>query len=173
MSEDRELKAMSAVAAAISGLDEAEQARVLAWVASRFNVSFSPTRRGSGPAGADTSNGQEQAEIVFESFVDLFDKANPKSDAEKAATAAYWSQVIRGDATWASQPLNTALKDLGYGLSNITDSLNTLQARKPAWVRQVSKSGQTKQGRKTYKLTQAGINGVRVLLGRAPEPGEE
>jgi hypothetical protein len=173
MTEDKELKAMSAVAEAISGLDEAEQARVLAWVASRFNVSIGPTRRGSGSAAADTGNGQEQGEVVFEAFVDLFDKANPKSDAEKAAVAAYWSQVIGGDATWASQPLNSALKDLGYGLGNITDALNSLQERKPAWVRQVSKSGQNRQGRKTYKLTQAGINGVRFLLGRAPEPGEE
>jgi hypothetical protein len=48
-----------------------------------------------------------------------------------------------------------------------------LQERRPAHVRQVSKAGSSRPARKTYKLTTAGVNGVRAMLGRAPEAGED
>jgi hypothetical protein len=168
-----ELKAMQAIAEAIEPLTEDQRTHVLGWASSRFDVVL-PTQRaanGSPPAGGQA--GSKTEDVTFTEFVDLFDRANPKTDAEKAAVAGYWFQVIGGSSGWQSQPLNTALKDLGHGLGNITDSLDSLQERKPAWVRQVSKAGGQRQGRKTYKMTQAGINAVRAMLGRAPEAGED
>jgi hypothetical protein len=105
--------------------------------------------------------------------VDLFDAANPRTDPERAEVAAFWFQVIQNNSSWQSQTLNNALKDLGHGLGNVTDALNSLQERRPAHVRQVSKAGSSRQARKTYKLTTAGVNAVRAMLGRPAEAGEE
>jgi hypothetical protein len=47
--------------------------------------------------------------------------------------------------------------------------LGALQGRKPALVRQVAKSGRTRQARKKYKLTTAGISAVRAMIARGED----
>jgi hypothetical protein len=173
MVQDPELTAMTKVAEALSVLDEGARERVLTWSSSKFNITIGrPAGRGAGgtTGGAEGGPGDVRE---FNEFVDLFDAANPRTDAERAAVAGYWFQLIQSNASWQSQTLNSALKDLGHGLSNVTDALDSLQERRPALVRQVSKSGSSRQARKTYKLTTAGINMVRGMFGRTPEAGEE
>ncbi len=164
---------MATLSEALSTLDDAGRIRVLTWAASKFDVRLTkPGGRGSGGASAGgEETGSERLE--FAGFVDLFDAANPRTDADRAMVAAYWFQVIQNNASWQSQTLNSALKDLGYGVGNITDALQSLQDRRPARVRQVSKAGSSRQARKTYKLTTAGITSVRAMLGGTAEEGEE
>jgi hypothetical protein len=170
---DREIMAMTTLSEELAALDESARERVLTWAASKFNVTIGRAS-GRGPGtdgrGSDENSG---GSFEFAEFVDLFDAANPRTDPERAAVAGYWFQVIQNNSSWQSQTLNNALKDLGHGLGNVTDALNSLQERRPAHVRQVSKAGSSRQARKTYKLTTAGVNGVRAMLGRAPEAGEE
>jgi hypothetical protein len=173
MSEADVLKALNIVASAMSPLTEDERTRVLTATASLYSVSVATGRRAPNERSAGDGEQPDEAENTLTDFVDLFDRANPKTDVDRAAVAAYWHQLIAGNGTWQSQPLNVALKDLGYPLKNVTDCLNSLQTRKPSWVRQVSKSGQSRQGRKTYKMTQAGINGVRAMLGKTPTADED
>jgi hypothetical protein len=54
---------------------------------------------------------------------------------------------------------------LGHGLINITAALDDLREAKPALVLQVGKSGKSRQARKTYKLTIAGIKSVEEMIG--------
>jgi hypothetical protein len=173
MEPDAELTAMTTVAVALSGLDEGARERVLTWAASRFNITVGRSAGRSAGSGGSGDAGGSGEPREFAEFVDLFDAANPQTDPQRAAVAGYWFQVIQNNASWQSQTLNSALKDLGHGLSNVTDALDSLQERRPAFVRQVSKSGSSRQARKTYKLTTAGVNFVRGMLGRVPEAGEE
>ncbi len=106
---------------------------------------------------------------AYAAFVDLFDQANPKTEPERALVGGYWFQEISGHPSFDAQEVNNALKDVGHGIGNVTQALNSLQNRKPALVRQMSKSGKTKQARKKYKLTTAGSAAAgRLLVGTPP-----
>jgi len=66
------------------------------------------------------------------------------------------------------------LKNLGHGIGNVTRACSALIAEKPALLMQVKKAGSTKQARKQYRLTTAGIQRVREMLaGRADEDAGE
>jgi len=113
-------------------------------------------------------NGQSQAETAdpnFSGFVDLFDKANPATNVDRALVAGYWLQFCTKQASWTGQQANNLLKDLGHGLDNITHATTAAQRHKPALIRQISKAGKSQQARKTYKLTNAGVVRVRERLG--------
>src|SRR6266581_1516709 len=102
--KDPEITAMGTIAEALADLDTDAQTRVLHWAARRFNVSLPSAerpltggRRGlrNGAEGLDT-DGNEDA--VFQDFVDLFDGAGPRTEAERALVGAYWFQIVGGDS---------------------------------------------------------------------------
>jgi hypothetical protein len=179
-SEDREIQAMSQVAAALADLDDDARSRVLDWAAKRYKVALAPARGGanearprrSGRSSAD--GGPDEADREFSVFADLFDATNPKQESERALIGGFWFQEILKQPDFAGQSVNNALKDVGHGISNITVALGTLQKRKPALVRQVAKSGRSKQARKKYKLTSAGVAAVYAMMngGAAAEDAE-
>ena len=78
--------------------------------------------------------------------------------------ASYWAQVCENQSSFAAQTLNTQLKDLGYGVGNITEAFTALKSERPALVLQLKKSGTSRQARKTYKLTQEGVRRVQTML---------
>ena len=157
---------MAALAAALADLDDAARVRVLEWGSRRYGAAAAQT-----PAPRLHDNGHSGLRHQFEAFVDLFDAAAPRTDSERALVGGFWFQVVQDAPDFVSQQVNDALKDVGHGVGNITDALTKLQRRKPALVRQVEKGGKTRQARKRYKLTAAGIGAVRELLSRA-ERGE-
>jgi hypothetical protein len=175
--EDPEINAMSTVSAALTGLDQETQARVLAWAASRYGLKPSAAPLGaSGEAGekesdpkTNGSTGSKSPRKSFNDFVDLYDASSPSSGPERALVAGYWFQVVHANPTFSGQQANDVLKNIGYGVANITSALTSLQDRKPALVRQTNKSGKSVQARKTYKLTEEGIRNVRRMLGEASE----
>lgn len=167
MTVDHEIDAMGAVSKALEKVDDEAKARILDWAIKRF----APTVKVS--AAEKTSNGDAQENSVetgdFEAFVDLFDRANPGSGPQRALVGGYWFQIVQGADGFKGQEVNNALKDIGHGVGNITEALDALQSRTPALVRQIAKTGRSKQARKTYKLTQAGVRDVRRMLNSAPE----
>lgn len=160
MSEDDEIRAMQKIAEVLEPLDEAARGRALQWAVSRFR---SPV----GPAPAPDQTTSLRASMAqgggFETFAELFEAAHPSTEREKALVASYWVQVCESQQSFGSQTLNDALKDLGHGVGNITDALSALKDDRPALVLQLKKSGTSKQARKTYKLTQAGIRRVQTM----------
>jgi len=170
MSEDDEINAMSQVAAAMAPLDDSARARVLHWAMSRFRTS-------TVASGQSTPSGGTQFQLAsaqqFESFAELFEAASPSTDRERALVAAYWEQVCQGQASFVSQTLNGALKDLGHGVGNITDALSALKEERPALILQLKKAGTSKQARKTYKLTQEGLRRVQGMLQGESASGTE
>jgi hypothetical protein len=163
--ENKEIKAIGTVAAALEQLDKEAIQRVLSWAASKFGAKLDVTTNISDHIKhANTSN---ESVGTFASFADLFDAANPTNDKEKMLVSGFWLQEIEGAKEWASQPANDALKNLGHPISNVTRTLTELQELKPTQIMQTQKSGKTQQARKLYKVTGEGIKVVRRLLAGA------
>jgi hypothetical protein len=157
-----ELAAMKAVTDALADLDPATAGRVLRWAGEALGVASARVEARVAPT-PETNGG---AAGRFASLADLYAAASPETDADRALVAGYWFQFIEGGAAFGSQQINTALKNLGYGVANITTAFDTLMARKPAFVMQLKKAGTTKQARKEYKLTSAGKQAVELMIGQ-------
>jgi hypothetical protein len=157
---DPELAAMASISAAFDVIeDQSVKNRVLRWATDKF-----------GDESADIINESvsyepEKASQSFNDFVDLYDAARPSSRIDRALVAAYWLQVIGENKAWNSFGTNKVLKDLGYGIDGISKIFVAAQKQSPALVMQTSKNGKTAQAKKTYKLTQAGINQVERMFG--------
>ncbi len=169
MSAENEIKAMGAVAAALELLDDEGRARVLHWAASHYGLTglaHGPIFRGG--KSWTSSNASPQVSGAYETFAELFNAAGPKTEKDKSLVAAYWVQICEGVESFQSQALNDSLKDLGHGIGNITEALSQLKNDRPALLLQLKKSGNSRQARKTYKLTQEGIKRVDMMTQGAP-----
>jgi|SRR5580704_17803429 hypothetical protein len=174
---DPEIEAISAIATALADLEDETRKRVLRWAADRYGmpVERQGPRRGTGAVGTKgdgaevehpSGNGGAAAEAPeFEHFAELFDAADPKTNEDKALVAGYWLQVMQGhDKGWQSAALQKELKHLGHAIPNITDALTSNMEKKPQRVIQLQKAGSSRQARKTYKVTHAGISNVEATL---------
>lgn len=164
--EDKEIAAMGALSAALTPLDADQQARVLRWAADRFAIRDIKIGAVSNSVFDDTAPVATSAadEPVYRSIDELFETGVAKTNTQKALLAAYWFQVVQGGGTFQSFTLNAALKNMGRGILNITDALGGAEAQKPALIMQTSKTGKSRQARKTYKLTTAGVKAVEAML---------
>lgn len=153
-----ELAAMKIVAEALSKLDAPAKARVLQWAAGSLGV------KAGEAASANWRQDTSPTNSDFESLPDLYSATSPNTDADRALVAGYWIQFIQGEEDFASQTINSALKNLGHGVGNITMALDALKAQSPALVMQLRKAGTTRQARKKYKLTAAGKKAVELLI---------
>jgi len=157
---------MTAVAKALDAVKDEEDltARVLQWVNSRYGkVKAVQTQLGR-PSKHEEGEGEE-----FSDVAGLFTAAGPRTDAERALVVSYWFQVHEHNENIVAQTVNTALKHLGHPIGNITSAFDSLKERSPSLVMQVHKQGKTRQGRKRFRLTNAGLQVVRRMLSGQPE----
>jgi hypothetical protein len=158
-----EVDAMRQMAAALEPLASDERGRVLRWAAERFALPLAvPADRRHGGRQEQSAQGAPREEP--QDAGEFYASAAPESEPERALVVAYWVQEVRGDGEFEAQAVNTQLKHLGHGVSNITRALDDLKARKPQLVIQIQKSGKSKQARKRYKVTAAGKTEVRRML---------
>ena len=168
---DAEFAAIHTVYAALAPLDEPAQNQVLSYISSRLGIAVAKATVGGDAGGLqeesedDFSETQAQAGTAqYGTFAELYDAAQPTSDAEKALVAGYWLQVCQSAESFDGFSVNKELKHLGHGVSNITVSVDKLKSQKPALAIQLRKSGKTRQARKTYKVTNAGIKSVELMI---------
>lgn len=162
---DPEIDAMGKVLAALTQLDEPARVRVIKWASEKLGV----LATAEAPAAVRSTMNSVEPRVPepFRDLPDLFDAASPESDVEKALVAAYWAQVGQANPSFGSQALNDELKQLGHPIGNITRALDNLMAGKPALIQQLRKEGNTKQARKTYRLTSAGVRKVESMVRNA------
>jgi hypothetical protein len=159
-----EVRAIGVIDKELEGLDEEARRRVLEWAASKYGVAYNVSVPSSAAPTQEAPSAAGQPE--FETFADLLDAADPETEAERTLVGAYWVQVQNAQGTFTAKRVNDELKNTGHKVSNITRALDNLQRAKPALVRQIRKSGKSRQARKTYKLTDAGIRRVQNLIKR-------
>jgi hypothetical protein len=164
-----ELAFMKAIAEGAKGLDDATIRRVLRWALEALvapqavgSTVGNPTITSAAPDAARTAAAERPQ---YATLADFFSSCNPATDTEKALVVGYWAQVKEGSPEFDAQSINKELKHMGHGVANITSAFDNLIARKPQFVIQTRKSGNTKQARKLYKLTTEGIRTVERMVG--------
>lgn len=174
MDQEPELAAMAKVLSALEPLDDGTRARVVGWIVGKLEIGGvtnlkSPKTSGTHEEqepGGEGSEGSDDAQSVFSTFAELCAAASPSTDAQKALVAGYWFQVVQGADTFASQECNEQLKHFGTPIGNVTRAFDNLKNTKPQLAIQIQKSGKSKQARKKFKLTHAGIEEVKSMLSR-------
>lgn len=173
----REFEAIQAVHSALEPLDEEGRSRVLTYIGSLFGVSVKLVGKTAPMADSNEAVSSIEAREVstagqvpkgaqgFRSFAELYDQAGPKSNGEKALVVAYWLQVCQGADTFTAAAANKELMHLGHKVANITDAIDSFKDQKPALILQLKKSGSSKQARKIYKVSHAGVKRVEEMLG--------
>jgi hypothetical protein len=161
-----EITAMQKVAEAFKALDQAAVGRVLQWAANHWGTSIASTAKVNAPSVATDALPTSAPQSPYSDLGELFAAAAPQSDADKVLVVSYWLQFIEGNNELSGFEVNKELRNMGYGVGNVTTAFDTLKARKPAPVIQLKKSGTSKQARKSYKLTIAGRQAVEAMLPR-------
>lgn len=156
---DPELEAITAITKALSGLKDEQRRNVLVYIGTRYGGQMTATQRSAaGRVGVD------EVSTEYASVGDLFDAANPQTEADRVLVVGYWLQVSEHADGFEAFPVSKHLKHLGHAVSNITRALDSLIAQSPRLVLQTSKSGSAKQARKRYKVTREGIKRVQSML---------
>ena len=170
-----ELAAMQKVAEALEGFSPESAGRVLAWAASAFKAETGALliQRGAPMAQAPEADAVEEEdqedEFDLGSLAELFERANPSTEAQRVLVASYYFQEHQDHDDVDAYSINAELKHLGHGAGNITRAFAKLIKRKPSLVMQVRKSGSSQQARKRYRVTNEGSKAVRRMLNGEPE----
>lgn len=160
-----ELEAMQRIVDVLNSLDNQAKARVLNWA---YSALLNKTVSESSLIQEKNIEMNDETKKTFDSLADLFVAASPKSHIERALVSAYWIQFINEVQTWTANDINKPLRELGYGVPEISKVLIRAQESKsPALVIRLSKNGKTPQSKKTYKLTNAGMEYVKGMLKNA------
>ena len=167
---DPEFSAIQTIYSTLKPLNDDARMRVVNYVVARLSIVLESISTSSEDGKLINSNRENEIKIEdendqnFDSFAELYDATQPKTHVLKALVAGYWFQVCQNAATFDSHSVNKELKNLGEGLSNVTNSIDRLKNQKPSLVLQIKKSGKSKQARKTYKVTTAGIKVVKDMV---------
>ncbi len=164
---NEELEAMKAVADALTKVDATSARRVLQWASQLFGGETSTRQNQWAHPRHEEPSAPTGDEDPSQDLATLFAEAEPDSGPERALVVAYYQQVIQGAQELDAQAINSELKHLGHGLSNVTNTLSLLINQQPNLIIQTKKMGKGQQARKRYKLTNAGIVKVREMLARA------
>jgi hypothetical protein len=161
-----ELAAMTAIANALAPLSGSGKVRVLRWAGDLFGAGISSVAPRVSRANVTDGNATSVTASVgeFGALADFYAAANPDTDARKTLVVAYWKQVRTGEPDVDSQSINTELKQLGFGVGNITRAFDVLKASRPQLIVQMRKDGTTKQARKRYKVTVEGQREVERMI---------
>jgi hypothetical protein len=94
----------------------------------------------------------------------LLEQWRPESMAERALLGAYVLSAGRADRTVTSQAINAELKRHGLPVPNITRAIESNLRSRPPLMLQKKKLGTTRQARKQYAITEAGVQYVEGQL---------
>jgi hypothetical protein len=171
--EFKDIRALESVLTTLEPLTRDERVRVLRWTVEKLGIedfghSLSTALRrdlkGLKPIDAAFSKHPNG----FQSIANFVSAANPQTDSDRVLCAAtYLQDFADGDSselTLTGKQINDALKDLGHGVKNITDCINTLRERKPQHMIQTKKSGKARQSWKEYRVTGAGVDYAYRLI---------
>lgn len=184
---DTELDALKQCHEALEPLEQDVQVRTIHWLIDKYDLTtyFIGSRSPGKSAQPHASHGfvipalglRSEAEqlseaaqvglhpwLAHETLAEAFGMAKPKTNTDKALLVAVWMKLREGKEEFTGQDVNTALKDLGHAVDNITRTMGNLMEVKPQLVVQLKKAGTSKQARKTIKVTVAGVDKVKTMF---------
>ena len=123
-----------------------------------FSPASAPGGRGRGRA--DTRGN----DLAGADLASLLARWTPDTMSDQALLGVYYLTRTHGVDKVTSQAINTELKRNGLAVANITRAIEgNLRPTRPLMV-QEGKSGSTKQARKQYSITAAGVEAVERRL---------
>ncbi len=105
----------------------------------------------------------------YKNIENLFLAAEIKSVGSRVLLAAAYLQEKNDYEEMSSYDINSRLKKLGYGVSNITTAINTLLNKKTPLMMQTKKEGTSKQAKRKFKVTEEGLDLAKTFLRSAVE----
>ncbi|MBI3478039.1 MAG: hypothetical protein HY010_20085 [Acidobacteria bacterium] len=171
-----DLKALETIIKTLEPLSESERERVLRWTGEKLGIQPALLGRTKiGPKKPAIDAAFENHPDGFQSVGEFLAAASPQTDADRVLCVAIYLQDFSDspDATLSGKQINDVLKDLGHGVKNITDSINTLKSRKPQHMIQTKKAGKSKQAWKEYRVTRAGLEYGYRLISEGTDRNEE
>jgi hypothetical protein len=167
---------MRAIEQALTPFDEAVIQRILAWANAKFLGTASPpapvVRReavkpvGGGNVGVSADSASKTGPVCekFASLAEFFHAIPVKTEGDKALVVGAWLQETAGVDSIEAFAVNKELRNLGYPINNITRAFDALIASRPALIVQIRKTGNSRQARKAYRVTDAGFKHLRQML---------
>jgi len=105
----------------------------------------------------------------YKSIENLFLASTVTTVASRILLAAAYLQEKLGFTEVSSFDINSRLKKLGYGVSNITTAINGLLTKKPPRMAQTKKEGDSKQAKRKFIVTEEGLDIAKTYLARTGE----
>ena len=184
-----ELVVMNEVAKLMKPLSKDEAHRVITWLSEYFDaedtdedyygpepmitvVDYSaPASDEPEPQDADDYDAPEDEDFsdddedmvevpepdTFEAF---YNKVAPKTVIQKALTAAYWIETKDEKYSWRSYDITKCLGTIGVKVNALSAALSIAEKKDEPLVELMSKSGDSMQARKTFRLSDAGHDWV-------------
>ena len=136
-----ELEAITTVGKTLQPLPAEVRERVLNWANTRYHAEASalPQRQQPSKMQPPTTAGTSDTVEMPNTLAELFAAADPQTEGEKALIAGYWIQRENDGRDFTAFDANKALKDMGYGVVNITGALDDLIGVRPQLVIQLAK----------------------------------
>lgn len=163
-----DLKALQTILKALEPLSEEDRTRVLRWASEKLGVQQPVGKGGGGGLQRTTPIDAAFAKHPggFQDVGEFLAAASPGSDVDRVLCVAVYLQDFNEcpDVSLSGKQINDQLKNLGHGVKNITDCINTLKSRKPQHMIQTKKSGKAKQAWKEYRVTRAGVEYAYRLI---------
>ncbi len=186
MELDPEISAMNDVLDALKTLDNAQRKRIVDWITARFKLkgagAFQVPVVEQSTAAAETAPPVEPMPVVkktrkprakktdekditnYETVLDLFSESNVKKVSHKILLmAAYLQEKLKFEEI-SSFDINSRLKRIKHGVTNISSSINGLLKKSPKVFDVIEKPGEGKTTRRKFRVTEAGLKQVRSFL---------
>jgi len=165
MPGDQEVEVIRLIVEAFEALDEGARRRVHRFLNDRYGDPVEGLKSEelprSDPVGAPTS----APAIAIQSLSDLealFVGARTTAQWERALITGYWLQELRRQPYFDALAVNHAMRQSGYGISNITRELAKLTTWGLVVIQQPMEKG---SGRRRFRVSQEGLRWCRHKFG--------
>ncbi len=184
MNNEPEINTLKIISNALKDLNPQERKRIIKWAKDRFGVTrdkppskvlrTGKIKTGSIKAALEFSAVQkskiteEKAQKTvtrvrkkkikdFETVLDLFSTAVPKTSTEKVVLMAAYLQEKQAFQEITPYDISFRLKRINYGVSNTSYVISEILKRKPSLMVEIKTEDQTKSSRKKLRLTRKGL----------------
>ena len=100
----------------------------------------------------------------YENMENLFLGANVNTVGSRILLAAAFLQEKKNLDEVSSYEINSGLKKMGYGVTNITTAINSLLSKQPPLMKQTKKEGDSKQSKRKFMVTPEGLELAKTFL---------
>lgn len=191
MQLDPEISAMNEALDALKNLDNGQRKRVVDWITARYRLNelskfqapmeekmsdaveiIQPvevpaiTKKGRKPRAKKAGSTPDEKDITnYETVLDLFSESNVKKVSQKILLmSAYLQEKLKFEEI-SSFDINSRLKRIKHGVTNISSAINGLVKKKPQLLAVVEKPGEEDSpSRRKFKVTEEGLKMVKTFL---------